>query len=185
MRWYRSILWRSVVIVAGTSWLALWSACKPDAVQTDAVPHYFDLKGYFRADSARLAGLNRLTFKTVTHNGITESKKVHIANWGLELGLFSASDINKPAWRDSYQIQDTADSIVYRAKYPELKTREITISKQKNKIKRIVIYNHTKNILYQTSERLSYFPDSIYIIEKSQQVKLLGTNQYTIKGSLN
>lgn len=164
--------------------IALFPGCKPDSI-TDATPRYFDLKGYFRADSARLARLNRITIKTVTHNGIIETKKVHINNWGLELSLFSESDINKPAWKDSYTIQGDSNTIIYRAKDPELKTQLITITKRDNQIKWIRIFNTTKNILYQTTEKLSYFPDSIYIIVKSQHVKLLGTNLYTIKGSLN
>jgi hypothetical protein len=159
------------------------SSCKPDIAKSDI--KFFDMKAYFHADSLHLTKLNHLTFKTVTHNGITESKKVHINNWGLELSLFSESDINKPAWTDSYTVQNSGNTLIYRAKDPELKTREIIINKQDNKIKWILIYNSTKNILYQTHEKLSYFPDSIYIIEKYQKVRLLGANNYTIKGTLN
>ncbi|WP_299499765.1 hypothetical protein [Mucilaginibacter sp.] len=133
----------------------------------------------------RLTKLNHLTNKTVTHNGITETKKVHISNWGLELSSFSESDINKPAWRDSYNIQTNGASIIYRAKTIDLKTQLIVINKQADKVKWILIYNRTENILYQTNEKLSYFPDSLYIIQKYQKVRLLGANTYTIKGTLN
>jgi hypothetical protein len=124
--------------------------------------------------------------KTVTHNGVTESKKVKIDNWMRELSLFSESDINKPAWRDSYKIQQTDHTLIYMATDTTLKTREIIINKkQDGQVQYIAIYNYTKNLLYDTREKLTYMPDSIYKIEKTQHVKLLGTNKYVIVGSLN
>ena len=158
-------------------------SCKPDVSKNGT--KFFDLKGYFHADSLRLTKLNHLTFKTVTHNGVTETKKVQIANWGTELNLFIQSDINKAAWSNSYTITNDGNAIIYRAKEPQLRTREIIISKLGNKVKWILIYNTTKNILYQTTEKLSYFPDSVYIIQKYQKVRLLGANNYQVKGTLN
>jgi hypothetical protein len=162
----------------------LLPSCKSDIEKSS--PIFFDIKGYFHADSLRLTKLNHLTTKTVTHNGVTETKKVHINNWGLELNLFSQSDINKPAWRDSYTIQDSGNTITYRAKTFDLKTQVIIINKNSDHtIKWILIYNIAKNMLYQTTEKLSYFPDSLYVIQKYQKVRLLGANKYTIKGTLN
>ncbi|XHR93010.1 hypothetical protein ACFJIV_22110 [Mucilaginibacter sp. UC70_90] len=48
----------------------------------------------------------------------------------------------------------------------------------------ILIYNHTKNLLYETNEKLSYFPDSLYLIQKTQHVKLMGRNDYKVQGTL-
>ncbi len=47
-----------------------------------------------------------------------------------------------------------------------------------------MIYNDSKNMLYESQEWLSYFPDSLYQIDKKQTVRLLGTNTYKIKGAL-
>ena len=96
--------------------------------------------------------------------------------------MFMVADINRPAWKNSYTIA-TGDSLVlYKAKEDELKVREIIIKKGQGKIKWIVIYTRTKNILYQTTEKLSYFPDSLYLIEKDQRVRLMGRNRYKIQG---
>ena len=84
-------------------------------------------------DTARLNKLNTAVLKTVTDNGATESKKVKIDNWGRELDLFIASDINKPAWKDSYTITGDSDLILYKAKDQELKMREMVIKKIKIK----------------------------------------------------
>jgi hypothetical protein len=158
-------------------------ACRPDVKEENAATlKYFDIKGYFTADTARLNKLSRMVTKTVTHNGVTENKKVKIDNWGHELDMFAGADINRPAWKNSYTIATGDNLVLYKAKEDELKVREIIIKKDKEKVKWIVIYTRTKNILYQTTDKLSYFPDSLYLIEKDQWVKLMGRNRYKIQG---
>jgi len=182
MYWFNPKITYRAVIAVIILFTAILPACKPDVKETGGTLSYFDLQGYFQANSAQLAKLNKPVLKTVVHNGITESKKVHIDSWDRELSLFSEADINKPAWKDSYWIQNTANTLIYKAKYPELETREIIINKVKDKIKSILIIGYTKNLLYETKEKLTYFPDSMYRIEKFQHVKLLGVNRYDIKG---
>ena len=157
--------------------------CKKDSAAASDTMKYFDLKGYFRADSSHLSKLNPLVNKTVVHNKASENKKVHIPDWGTELSLFTESDINKPAWKESYSVQASSDFLIYKAKDPALKTRNIIIKRNGDKIKWILIFNHTKNLLYETQEKLSYFPDSLYIIQKAQRVRLLGTDTYKITGA--
>ena len=177
MYWYKSQL--KIVIALTGGIMLLQTACKPDIKEKSK---YFDIRGFFIADTARLNKLNLQVLKTVTHNGVSESKSVHIDNWGHELDLFIGSDINKPAWKDSYTIIDEGGILVYRAKYPELTVREILIKKDNEKVKWILIFNKIKNILYQSTEKLSYYPDSLYLIEKDQKVRLMGNNHYRIEG---
>ncbi|HWZ14583.1 MAG TPA: hypothetical protein VNW95_05035 [Mucilaginibacter sp.] len=120
--------------------------------------------------------------KTVTHNGVTQSKKVRIGNWERELDLFIGSDINRPAWKDSYTVTISGDITIYRAKDFKLKMRQMDIKKDKDKVQWVLIFNRTKNLLYETTEKLSYFPDSLYSIEKYQHVKLMGNNTYSVQG---
>jgi len=185
MYWYRS---NSAVIPAliGCITLILCCAgCKPDIKETGAALKYFDLKGYFTTEIVRLTKLNKPVLKTVTHNGASESKKVHIDNWNSELDLFIGSDINRPAWKDSYTITCSDNFFIYKAKFPELKMRQMVIKKDKGVVKWILIFNRTKNILYQTTEKLSYFPDSLYLIEKDQKVRLMGKNTYKVQGLID
>ncbi|MDF2434117.1 MAG: hypothetical protein JWP44_3748 [Mucilaginibacter sp.] len=153
-------------------------ACRPDIKQIK----YFDIKKYFNGDVSRLKKQNKLVDKTVTINGITETKKVKINNWEQELNLFTGSDINSPAWKNSYAITDNDEFLIYKAKDPDLKMREMIIRRDKQQVKWILIFNRTKNLLYQTAEKLSYFPDSLYLIEKKQSVRVIGTNFYRIRG---
>jgi hypothetical protein len=160
------------------------AACKPDIKANGVGLTYFDLKGFFTKDTLYLNHLNKPVVKTVSHNGATESKKVKVTDWGRELGLFIDADINKPAWKNSYNVTANDTFLIYRAKYPELKMREMLIKKDKDKVKWILIFNLTKNILYTSSEKLTYYPDSLYLIEKSQHVKLMGNNNYRIQGTI-
>jgi hypothetical protein len=182
MYWYNSKI--RLAALAGVVFISCFTACKPDIKETGASLKYFDLKGYFEKDSEHLAKLNPLVFKTVVHNGITESKKLHIANWQAELDFFKSSDINKPAWKDNYTIQADSNYIMYRAKTLDVKTRSITIKLVNSKVKWILINNYTKNLLYMTRERLMYFPDSLYQIDKMQAVRVIGINRYKITGAI-
>jgi hypothetical protein len=173
---------QTLFILLCTSGLA---ACRPDVHVSAGSKRYFDLKAFINADSSRLSKAHAAVTKTVTHNNSgAQTKKIIIKNWGQELGLFAASDINKPAWRDSYYITKQGDSIVYTALLPELFTRRISIQTVNGKVKKISIKNATKNLLYKTTEHLTYYPDSLYMIDKQQQVKLMGNNRYLISGKI-
>jgi hypothetical protein len=184
MYWYKFKLLPIAAFCGGIMLISGLPSCKPDIKQSGAVQKYFDISGFFKADTAKLSKLNSPVNKTVTHNGVTENKTVHITNWGQELNLFIQSDINRPAWKNSYKIQITDSLIVYQAKDPDLRTTRIAIKKEGDKVKWILIFNHTKNLLYETREKLSYFPDSAYLIEKWQKVRLMGRNNYRIEGVL-
>lgn len=180
MYWFKSR--PGITIAFIMTMAACLPACKPDVKETGAELKYFDIKGFFTADTTRLNKLNNLVLKTVTHNGVTESKKVKIGNWGREFDLFINSDINKPAWENSYQVITSDSSVIYKATDPDLKMREMVVIKVNDKVKWIQIINQTTNLLYQTTEKLIYFPDSLYLIEKSQKVSVMGANYYKIKG---
>jgi hypothetical protein len=186
MYWCKSKVSAGTVLMLGLLLVFCLPACKPDVKETGAALAYFDVKGYFEKDSSVLQKKNWPVAKTVIHNGISESKTVHIADWGKELNFFIASDINKPAWRNSYLVVNNNDFITYTAKTPDLEMRHMVIkkSKEKGNIEYIVIFNKTENILYQTAEKLTYYPDSLYQIEKRQHVRLMGNNYYKIVGKI-
>jgi hypothetical protein len=182
MYWYKSItkytIYTSVLLLLCGSY-----ACnKPEIKETGAELKYFDIKEYFNKEAQRLTRQNPMVDKTVAHNGAAENKKLKITSWAKELNLFTESDINKPAWKLSYNVQANDDSVVYKAKYPELKTREIVIRKKSGQVTEVAIVNNTHNILYNTTEKLVYAPGGYYLIEKMQKVKIMGANNYRIKG---
>lgn len=158
-------------------------SCK-DTEQKSA-NRYIDLKGFFEGESNRLQKLNLKINKSVGRNGIFESKNNITVDWKNELSLFTESDINKPAWNNSYKITGDSVNIFYTAIDSNLHTRFIHITKDTyGRLVHISILNYTRNNLYNSSESLSYTPDSTYKIIKHQDVLLLGSNKYEITGIL-
>jgi hypothetical protein len=179
MFWYKAS--RCSIIGWFALLVAVFAGCKPEVKQSNGSLKYFDLAGYFKTEAARLAR-HKPILKTVSYNGKPETKSILIKNWMRELDLFSSSDINKAAWKDSYKVAKSNDSIVYTAIDTSLHTGKIVITLKATQVKGIIINNFTKNMLYETSEKLMYYPDSLYYIEKHQHVRLLGTNSYQITG---
>ena len=180
MYWYK----RYLLLISSFILLLGIASCKQDGNAAADPKAFFDIKGYFAADSARLSKKNPLVTKTVVHNQTSETQKVHIPDWGTELSLFIQSDINRPGWRDSYNASTTDNITRYTAKDPSLKTQKVVLKTENGRLKWIMIINHTKNILYENTEKLSYFPDSLYVIAKRQRVRVLGTDTYRINGLL-
>ncbi|HWD87688.1 MAG TPA: hypothetical protein VG367_06140 [Mucilaginibacter sp.] len=181
-RYLAAFIWPSLLLC--------FVSCKRDSNAAVDTGKFFDLKGYFASEAARLKKLNPNVDKTAIYNYQAENQKVHIDNWASELSMFSESDINKPAWKLSYDVQSSNGFISYKAKDPELKTQDITIKKDGDQVKWILIINHTKSTifskkLYETTEKLSYFPDSVYHIQKKQYTRFLGIKTYNVKGKFN
>lgn len=169
------------------SWLLIGSSCTSSDTKpvSGSVDSYFSLEDFFLNETNRLTKLARSVDKTVSRNGRNEKRHVKIDDWKSELALFIDSDINKPAWQNSYRIDSTDRSVIYTSTDPKLRTQKIIIEKQESgKVTHIAIDNRTGNMLYQTAEQLDYYPDSLYRISKRQQIRFIGNSQYLIIGVL-
>lgn len=171
----------SVCFLAGYLLFSLTS-CQPSEPKKNQVNNYFDLKKYLNEEATQLAKRFPQIRKSVSRNGETENKIVTIKNWPAELSLFIESDINKPSWRESYRKEISGNFKIYTALDKSLRTRKIVIKQVNEQMEWILIENYTKNELYSTIEKLSYFPGSHYEIRKEQSVRFLGTNNYVITG---
>jgi hypothetical protein len=179
MFWFKSSPKTASLLLLGIAPLVYLAGCKPQIKNNGA----FDLSGFIKKDAARLKKLNRPVVKTVYHNGVTETKTVHIANWEQELGLFIDADINRPTWRNNYEVIDEDSILLYRAKDSTLKVREMIINRNKQKVRWMLIFTKTpKNYLYTTVQKLFYYPDSLYYISTRQDVRFIGRNYYRVQG---
>ncbi len=147
---------------------------------------YLDIKSFFEKEARRLSSLEKSVTKTVSRNGNKETKNLNNLNWINEFNLFIESDINKPAWKDSYQISQKNNILIYKALDSNLRTQHMLIKRKSDRnIGYIEIVNKTSNSLYQSSEHLTYLADSVYSIKKQQNISLIGNNKYEIMGRLN
>ncbi|TAF44530.1 MAG: hypothetical protein EAZ51_06115 [Sphingobacteriales bacterium] len=147
--------------------------------------YFFDLKTFFNTEASRLMLANKPIYKTVYVKNVPEKKLIKITNWASELSLFSQSDINKTAFKNSYRIKSTANKIVYTAKVSDVKTRSILIYLEQKKPVSITIINHQKNYIFETWETLYYATNTKYSIKKKQKLLFWDTDEYKIFGNFN
>ena len=168
---------------SGASLLFILISCSNPATSTSETVVFFDIQGYFEGEAKRLTTENLPISKRVVANGHSEHKTINIKDWNEELQLFIASDINKPAWKDSYVVEKSENSISYLAKEASYKTQSIHIKLDSNSNPTsIKIKNQNKNMLYSSEESLNYSPNHEFEIIKTQQIRWMDAKSYHIKG---
>lgn len=182
------IAWHSTPlanITASALLLVLFSCSNTSESEVTSVQTgpYFSIADYFRSEATRLQRVDQEIIKTVSKNGDEEQQRKPIADWTNEFSLFIDSDINKPAWQNSYRIDSTATSLTYSSMDSTLRTETIHVEKSAaGAVTHIHITNRVSNMLYVTEEQLDYYPDSLYRIIKQQQVRIIGKSHYTVTG---
>ncbi|WP_432711742.1 hypothetical protein [Pedobacter sp.] len=159
-------------------------SCGHAEQQKQQPQHYFNLKGYFEQEALRLNKKNALVQKTVAVNEAMETKAVHIADWNKEFANFIDADINKSAWQGFFKVTKNKNQEIYTATQEKVIVKKLLITRKENKIVAIKVLLNTSNYLYQSTDSLSYYPDSLYEISKTQKIRLMGQKKYNIKGQL-
>jgi hypothetical protein len=162
------------------------AACQQKEISNKQI-EYIDLQRFFSAEASRLNGLKPTFTKTVCINGKKESKVLNKSiDWQKELSVFKEADINKPAFKGMYQIRTLPNKTIYtsNSKNAPVKRIEVEFGDAK-KPTGVRIFQLTKNMIYQSTDTLSYYPDSVYSIHKKQVVRILGTTVYSINGKFN
>ena len=164
--------------------LILFAACKyEDHTKENSV--YFDLATYFKQEAESLAKSNKPILKTVIANNKAEQKKILISNWQQEFSSFTDADINKASWRGSFNLTKSDSLETYIADSDKIPVKKVEISLKNQKVVGIKIFIANKNVLYNSNDTLTYYPDSLYEIKKAQKIKLMEGKHYTISGKLD
>lgn len=145
---------------------------------------YFDLKSYFHKEAGRLKKNNPFVEKTVLINADAETKKVQIPDWATELAMFANADINRASWKGLFSIQKNEDEEVYISSSDKVPVKKVTVNKHLNQVSSIQIIVTNVNSLYSSTDTLSYFPDSLYLINKTQNIRLLPGKHYQVIGKI-
>ena len=149
--------------------------------QTSAL-QYFDLKGYMDGETKRLKQLAPSIHKSVFVDDKEESRTLKEIDWEKELSAFSDADINKTAWKDLFIISKTDDAEIYTSDNGKVPVKSLEVVYRAGKVFKIQVLNKNSNMLYNSNDTLSYFPDSLYEIKKTQHIKLLQGKNYRIIG---
>ncbi|RDC55400.1 hypothetical protein DU508_17670 [Pedobacter chinensis] len=162
--------------------LALFSCNQKNESEANTDLLYFDLKGFFEQEIVRLEKLNPTVNKAVSVNETPENKNVKITDWKKELAIFVNADINKASWRGSFKINKENNADIYVSNNKKIPVKKVHIEKQGLKVSKIEILIANTNILFQSHDTLSYYPDSLYEIKKQQKIKLLSEKKYKVIG---
>jgi len=150
---------------------------------------YVDLKTYFESEIARLNQSNFALEKTLLFDGETEKINSVKVNWKKEIDPFFDLDI----LRNIYNGRLNADTILLSQE--EFSVMYIPIDSSLDLKKLQVYFNHQKinaikaefashNPLYQSYKLYEYFPDSLYMIQGNQKVKLVHSPSYSAIGRI-
>lgn len=158
------------------------SSCTLKEQDKPTVPSYFDLDNYFKAEAKRLTKANTPIEKSVGVNGQVEQQKIQITNWEKEFDSFISADINKASWKGSFKVQKNPSLTIYATESDKIPVKELRIAYRNNQIYSIKIFISNSNNLYTSKDSLSYYPDSLYQINKTQHIKLMEEKKYNITG---
>jgi hypothetical protein len=177
----------------------IWSSClQTEGAKPSAVSKWFDLK-QFISKSNEILPKNAPFEKTLQVQGTTESKKEVITDWANELAVFAQSDINRPAWRDKYQVDtlkitteqnpviadDTTAVHMIRhiAKDKSLKTKSLSI-KTNRKYEPLVIeiLNEQSHFFSHSQQHLIWDLREGYSITAQQKMLFMDATETRLKG---
>ncbi len=153
-------------------------SCNSPSSQSDTKT-YFDLKGLLDAQIKLLNQSKPLVKKSLMVSNNQEQTAVTITDWEKELELFRQADLNKPAYKQSYETikSEKADTttIEYRLKNTEklpVKVLRIFLNKDQQ-FMGLWAEVHQENMIYHSDKTLlmSCDPSKSGATIKSYQVK--------------
>ncbi|MBB6001507.1 hypothetical protein [Arcicella rosea] len=153
--------------------LMLCVSCKEESTTT--VHKYFDLKTAITHQISVLDKTKPTFSKTVWSENVPETKEVKIEDWSKEFELFLQTDLNKPAYLNSYEVSKSDSSIVYQLKKSEnLPVKNIKILLKNNRLTALDATIANQNYLYETDKHVKMtLVDNVvnyYLIEGTQKL---------------
>jgi hypothetical protein len=188
---FMRVILKGVIIILTLSISALTCTQSDRVAYNVKSKHFFDLKGYFNAESQRLQKNGRKVTKTVVADGKTESQTVDEFDFHRELDFFVGADINRPAWSDKYAVDTSLNrqyqitQLIYKCIDKSLKVQNIVVDFEVDVVKNIRIESNTSNSIATSSQTLVYQPAIGYSIESRQKAALGDEQLFKVKVFFN
>jgi len=172
---------KTVIILA-----AFAASCSPSAPGGGpASGNFFDLEAFFDSEIGRL-GKRQGVEKTITLNGETQQQR---GEWNAEEELDGFKDlkINRPAWRDQYEVDSLRGSdgqlegLRYAARDSSLRIRGVEIDMKEGGVEEIRVEKYIKNTVVYFHQELSYRPGEGYWLKRVQKVPLTKRSELEIE----
>ncbi|MCX6186583.1 MAG: hypothetical protein NTU43_06235 [Bacteroidetes bacterium] len=148
-----------------------------------------DLKSYFEDEISRLCLSNYTLEKTLLFDGETEQKNTKKVDWKKEIEPFLDLDIHKNTYTgrliaDTILLSQDEFEVLYIPNDSSLDLKQLHVQFMHQKINGIKAEFASHNPLYHSYKLYEYFPDSLYLIEGNQKVKLVHSPSYSAIGRI-
>lgn len=151
--------------------LGIWSlllvlfvlfSCKEELLESNKSKHFFDLKAFVKSQAELLSKQGMPVIKKVAKGGKSEQVTLSKLNWEQELNLIAESDLNRPSWKNHYDI-DTARSddsyvVTYTGQNKDLAVKRIvlTFRNSDHAFMALTIEKSSENFLYTSWQKIYY-----------------------------
>lgn len=158
--------------------LFLLTSCGREEAQDDGPKLYYDLKGFIENQIIQLNDKKPEINKAARLGEKSEVAKTTLVDWKKELELFIQADLNKPSYRQSYEImQQDPTHYEYQLKTNAdlpvryLKIETDSVLKQPLYIEALI---HTKNKIYDSEKKI--------VMRLEKKDNLLQVDNYEVDG---
>jgi hypothetical protein len=163
-------------------------SCNSDS-QTEEIKRYFDLKGLIAKQIERLLTEKPLVIKTIAMADTSETQSIQTIDWTKELEFFTQTDLNKPAYINSYQVDSSSMGVKYVLKENEkLPVKYLSISRVGEEGIAVEALVSNDNYLYQTERHLKLSLNSNqvtdYQIDGFQKIVFGNKKPFKINGKV-
>jgi len=164
-----------------------FSACVSTEINPPTTNGFFDLSDFMDKEIASKKNQVKKLRKTISLDGVTETKELKNFDFEKETELFRTADINKVAWLDRYETDSIfykngqLQQLVYQNITDDLRTKKMIIHfDTKNTIDSILIEQSGTSVLAKSVQNLLYLPGSGYRIENQQDITTLDPHKLVV-----
>ena len=191
----KSMHYRFPTIVATFLFFSLVS-CRQEETGDDAPKVYYDLKGFVENQIVYLNEKRPEVNKTAVLGSKREASKTREVDWKKELELFVQADINKPSYRQSYEVvQNGPLHYEYRLKpgndlpVAYLKIDTDSVLKQPLHVEALIrasnkVYNSEKKLVLNASKRDNLLEVNTYEVDGYQKLIFVEKKVFRIHGEI-
>jgi len=169
------------------SGLLLLLSCQPSEKQANKVSPFFDLATFFEQEIESL-GTDRPIKKTILLNDKTEILNLDRWDPRPELEGFKELHINRPAWRDQYQVDSSfyndggLSRLMYTAIDSSLRIKQVEIDwTAAGEVEEVRVEKYIKNLVVLFHQKLRYNPGRGYWLWRAQKVPLSKRSEMEIE----
>lgn len=191
----KSMHYRFLTIVAAILLISLVS-CRQEETRDDAPKVYYDLKGFIENQIEYLNEKKPEVSKTAILGSKREASKTREVDWKKELELFVQADINKPSYRQSYEmVQNGPLHYEYRLKpgndlpVAYLKIDTDSVLKQPLRVEALIrasnkVYNSEKKVVLNAAKHDNLVEVNSYEVDGYQKLIFVEKKVFSIHGQI-